>query len=396
MDKHIFQCIDAHTCGNPVRLILSEKPKLKGDSMSEKRLDFIKNHDWIRKSLMFEPRGHDMMSGAMIYPPKNPENDFSILFLETSGCLPMCGHGTIGVVTIAIEENIITPKIEGALKIEVPAGTIEIKYDKKGDKVNWVEIKNVDSYLAAEKLSIISDNLGHINFDVSYGGNFYAIIERQENYNGLENYKAEQLISYSREIRHKINKKYLNKFIHPLDNSIRDVSHILWTGAVIDSESSSRNAVFYGDKAIDRSPCGTGSSARMAQLFSQNKLKVDDIFVHESYIGSKFICRIDDSKLVDKLGQFPLPIEVFPMARSYVSREIIARKGQPIYRENFITDNGNEIIDVHNLDIFNPLTMEESINQITGVVTVGLFAKRKADILLLSNDDGVSEIRTDK
>ena len=97
---------------------------------------------------MFEPRGHDMMSGAMIYPPKNHENDFSILFLETSGCLPMCGHGTIGVVTIAIEENIITPKIEGTLKIEVPAGTIEIKYDKKGDKVNWVEIKNVDSYLA--------------------------------------------------------------------------------------------------------------------------------------------------------------------------------------------------------------------------------------------------------
>jgi ribose 5-phosphate isomerase A len=110
----------------------------------------------------------------------------------------------------------------------------------------------------------------------------------------------------------------------------------------------------------------------------------------------KFICIIDDSKLVDKLGQFPLPIEVIPMARSYVSREIIARKGQPIFRENFITDNGNEIIDVHNLDIVNPLTMEENINQITGVVTVGLFAKRKADILLLSSDDGVSEIRTDK
>ena len=329
MDKHIFQCIDAHTCGNPVRLILSEKPKLKGDSMSEKRLDFIKNHDWIRKSLMFEPRGHDMMSGAMIYPPKNPENDFSILFLETSGCLPMCGHGTIGVVTIAIEENIITPKIEGALKIEVPAGTIEIKYDKKGGKVNWVEIKNVDSYLAAEKLSIISDNLGHINFDVSYGGNFYAIIERQENYNGLENYKAEQLISYSREIRHKINKKYLNKFIHPLDNSIRDVSHILWTGSVIDSESSSRNAVFYGDKAIDRSPCGTGSSARMAQLFYQNKLKVDDIFVHESYIGSKFICRIEKSSKIHNIDGISPVIRGWAKIHGY--NKIIVDKDDPFH-----------------------------------------------------------------
>jgi len=329
MDKHIFQCIDAHTCGNPVRLILSEKPELKGDSMSEKRLDFIKNHDWIRKSLMFEPRGHDMMSGAMIYPPKNHENDFSILFLETSGCLPMCGHGTIGVVTIAIEENIITPKIEGTLKIEVPAGTIEIKYDKKGDKVNWVEIKNVDSYLAAEKLSIISDNLGHLIFDVAYGGNFYAIIENQENYNGLENYKAEQLISYSREIRHKINKKYLNKFIHPLDNSIRDVSHILWTGAVIDSESSSRNAVFYGDKAIDRSPCGTGSSARMAQLFYQNKLKVDDIFVHESYIGSKFICRIEKSSKIHNIDGISPVIRGWAKIHGY--NKIIVDKDDPFH-----------------------------------------------------------------
>ena len=99
MSKHIFECIDAHTCGNPVRLILTEKPDLEGISMSEKRLDFLKKFDWIRKSLMFEPRGHDMMSGGMIFPPQDSKNDFAILFLETSGCLPMCGHGTIGTVT---------------------------------------------------------------------------------------------------------------------------------------------------------------------------------------------------------------------------------------------------------------------------------------------------------
>ena len=107
MTKHIFDCIDAHTCGNPVRLILSKNPDLAGTSMSQKRSDFIKNFDWIRKSLMFEPRGHDIMSGGMIFPPNDPNNDFSILFLETSGCLPMCGHGTIGIVTIALEENLI-------------------------------------------------------------------------------------------------------------------------------------------------------------------------------------------------------------------------------------------------------------------------------------------------
>tara|TARA_B100001287_G_scaffold149553_2_gene125920 strand:- start:2808 stop:3815 length:1008 start_codon:yes stop_codon:yes gene_type:complete len=292
MSKHIFECIDAHTCGNPVRLILSEKPILKGISMSEKRLDFLKNFDWIRKSLMFEPRGHDMMSGGMIFPPQNSKNDFAILFLETSGCLPMCGHGTIGIVTIALEENLLKPKVEGILNIEVPAGVIQVTYQKKDNKVSWVEIENVDSFLTDKNLSVISDNLGKINFDVSYGGNFYAIIEKQKNYSDLEDYKAEQLISYSREIRDKINKKYLDRFIHPYNESIKNVSHILWTGNVIDPKASSRNAVFYGDNAIDRSPCGTGSSARMAQLFLQNKLKVGDIFVHESFIGSKFNCRI--------------------------------------------------------------------------------------------------------
>ena len=329
MSKYIFKCIDAHTCGNPVRLILTENPKLKGKTMSEKRLDFLKNYDWIRKSLMFEPRGHDMMSGGMIYLPENLENDFSILFLETSGCLPMCGHGTIGIVTIALEENLIKPKVEGVLKIEVPAGTIEVNYKMKNEKVEWVEIKNVDSYLADKNLIIHSDGLGEIKFDVSYGGNFYAIIENQKNYLGLKNYKAEELISFSREIRDKINKKYPNRFIHPIDKSIRDVSHILWTGQVIDNESSSRNAVFYGDKAIDRSPCGTGSSARMAQLFSQNKLKVGEVFIHESYIGSKFVCRIEKSSKIQKIDGISPVIKGWAKIIGY--NKIIVDSSDPFY-----------------------------------------------------------------
>ena len=330
MSKYIFECIDAHTCGNPVRLILTENPKLNGKTMSEKRLDFLKNYDWIRKSLMFEPRGHDMMSGGMIYPPENSENDFSILFLETSGCLPMCGHGTIGIVTIALEENLIKPKVEGVLKIEVPAGTIEVNYKIKNEKVEWVEIKNVDSYLADKNLIIHSDGLGEIKFDVSYGGNFYAIIEPQKNYFGLNNYRAEELISFSREIRDKINKKYANRFIHPIDKSISDVSHVLWTGQVLNDESSSRNAVFYGDKAIDRSPCGTGSSARMAQLFAQKKLKVDEDFVHESYIGSKFTCRIEKSSKINNINGISPVIRGW--AKIYGYNKIIVDSSDPFYK----------------------------------------------------------------
>ncbi len=298
MSKKIFTCIDGHTCGNPVRLVVDGAPILEGKDMSEKRQFFLKNFDWIRKGLMFEPRGHDMMSGAMIYPPHNPKNDCSILFIETSGCLPMCGHGTIGAVTIAIEEKIIKPKTDGTLRIETPAGTIEINYLYKNGKVEWVEFTNVGSYLCSEDLNVISNDLGDINFDVSYGGNFYAIIDYQKNFSGIQDYSANDIIKYSHEIRKKINLKYPDEFIHPIDSTIRDVSHILWVGDKIDLSSSSRNAVFYGDKAIDRSPCGTGTSARMAQMYFKGKLCLNEEFVHESYIGSKFIGTIKEESVM--------------------------------------------------------------------------------------------------
>ena len=327
MNRTSFSCIDGHTCGNPVRLVIDGAPDLEGKDMSEKRQFFINNFDWIRKGLMFEPRGHDMMSGAIIYPPHNPKNDCSILFIETSGCLPMCGHGTIGAVTIAIEENIVKPKKDGLLKIETPAGTIEIVYCKKNGKVEWVELKNVESYLCSENLSIVSSDLGEINFDVSYGGNFYAIIDYQNNFSGIQDYSANDIIKYSNEIRKKINLKYKSKFIHPIDSTIRDVSHILWIGDKIDKESSSRNAVFYGDKAIDRSPCGTGTSARMAQLYFKGNLKLNEEFIHESYIGSKFIGTIIKES---KLGTYrSITPKIKGWARIHGYNKIIIDKDDP-------------------------------------------------------------------
>ncbi len=288
MSRNTFVCIDAHTCGNPVRVIKSGGPKLLGNTMSEKRQYFIKEYDWIRTGLMFEPRGHDMMSGSILFPPHNPENDFAILFLETSGCLPMCGHGTIGTITIGIEEGLITPKIPGKIKMEAPAGLVEIEYQQTGKKVDWVKLTNVKSYLAFEGLTIDCSELGEIKFDVAYGGNFYAIVDPQENFSGVHDFTASQIIQYSQEVRSKIREKYPNKFVHPEDETIKDVTHLLWTGDTIDSNSHGRNAVFYGDKAIDRSPCGTGTSARLAQLHAKGKLKKGEEYIHESYIGSRF------------------------------------------------------------------------------------------------------------
>ena len=333
MSRHIFHCIDAHTCGNPVRLIKQGGPELIGANMNEKRLHFIKEYDWIRKGLMFEPRGHDMMSGSILYPPHNPENDFAILFIETSGCLPMCGHGTIGTITIAIEEDLITPKIPGKIRMEAPAGLVEIEYKQTGKKVEWVKLINVKSYLAAESLSIDCPELGELKFDVAYGGNFYAIVDPQQNFSGVHDFSASKIIQFSQVVREKINKKYPDRFVHPENDSIRDVSHMLWTGIPIDPTSSGRNAVFYGDKAIDRSPCGTGTSARMAQLLAKGKLKKGEDFIHESYIGSKFIGRIEqETTIKDKTAIIP---SIQGWAKVYGYNTIIIDKEDDPYAHGF-------------------------------------------------------------
>lgn len=266
--------------------------------MMEKRLYFLEHYDWIRRGLMFEPRGHDMMSGSIIYPPVSDENDAGILFIETSGCLPMCGHGTIGTVTVAIEEGLILPKNPGLLRLETPAGLVSVQYTTRGKKVTSVRLTNIPSFVHSTALKT-SCSLGQLQVDVAYGGNFYAIVDPQEIYNGIDAYTAGELIGWSREIRKNLNENY--QFVHPANENIKGLSHVLWTGKTIDTEATARNAVFYGDKAIDRSPCGTGTSARMAQWHAQGKLKKDELFIHESIIGSKFTGRVEE-ELVNPFG----------------------------------------------------------------------------------------------
>ncbi|MCH5719738.1 4-hydroxyproline epimerase [Niabella hibiscisoli] len=290
--KYTFDCVDAHTCGNPVRLVKKGGPELQGHNMSEKRQHFLREYDWIRTGLMFEPRGHDMMSGSVLYAPHDPANDVAVLFIETSGCLPMCGHGTIGTITIAIEEGLIQPKTPGIVRMEAPAGLVMIEYKQVEGKVKTVKLTNVPAFLHSTELVVNCPELGELVVDVAYGGNFYAIVDAQKNYKGIDEYSADKLIAWARELRKNINDKY--EFVHPDDPTINGCSHILWTGDTIDKTSTARNAVFYGDKAIDRSPCGTGTSARMAQWYTKGKLKKGDEFIHESIIGSKFIGRIEE------------------------------------------------------------------------------------------------------
>ena len=266
--------------------------------MSDKRMDFINNHDWIRKSLMYEPRGHDGMSGAFLYPPTRDDCDIGILYIEVSGCLPMCGHATIGTVTFLIENGLVTPHEKGVINLDTPSGKVVAHYDQVGDFVEKVRIYNVPSYLAEVGITIDCPDLGELVFDIAYGGNFYAIFEPQKNYKGLGHFSVDLILKYSPIIRDLINKKVT--ILHPEDNTINGVKHLLWACKPQNASSHGRCAVFYGAKAIDRSPCGTGTSARMAQLHGKGKLKLGDDYINESIIGTIFEGRVEE---ITQVGQ---------------------------------------------------------------------------------------------
>jgi 4-hydroxyproline epimerase len=300
MAVHTFTCIDGHTCGNPVRLVAGGGPRLDGATMLERRAHFLRDFDWIRTGLMFEPRGHDMMSGSILYPPTRPDCDVGVLFIETSGCLPMCGHGTIGTITMGIENGLITPRAPGRLSIDAPAGKVDIAYVQEGRFVEEVRLTNVASFLFASGLTAEVEGLGEVVVDVAYGGNFYAIVEPQKVFADMADHTAGQLIDWARKLRAALNAKY--DFVHPEHPAINGLSHVMWTGKPTVAGAHGRNAVFYGDKAIDRSPCGTGTSARMAQLAARGTLAVGDTFHHESIIGSIFKGRVEAATQVAGRG----------------------------------------------------------------------------------------------
>ena len=303
MASHTFFCIDSHTCGCPVRVVAGGAPPLKGASASERRQHLLNEYDWVRTGLMFEPRGHDMMSGSILYPPTRPDCDLGIVFIETSGSLPMCGHGTIGTVTVALERGLVQPKTPGKLRLDTPAGVVEATYVRNGEHVDAVRITNVASYVHATGVEVECPEYGALTIDIAYGGNFYAIVEPQKNYRGLEHMTANDIIRLSPAFRENVNAAI--DCVHPEDGTIRGVKHIMWTGKPAAPGAHGKSAVFTAKRAIDRSPCGTGTSARMALLHSRGELKQGQDYIHESFIGSLFRGRVEG---LAKVGNHPAVI----------------------------------------------------------------------------------------
>ena len=302
MASHTFFCIDSHTCGCPVRVVAGGAPPLRGASASERRQHLLAEYDWVRTGLMFEPRGHDMMSGSILYPPTRPDCDLGIIFIETSGSLPMCGHGTIGTVTVALERGLVHPKTPGKLRLDTPAGVVEATYVQNGEHIDTVRIVNVPSYVHATGIEVDCPEYGALTINIAYGGNFYAIVEPQKNYRGLEHMTANDIIRLSPTFRARVNAAIT--CVHPEDETIRGVEHIMWTGKPSEG-ADGKSAVFTAERAIDRSPCGTGTSARMALLHARGELKQGQDYVHESFIGSLFRGRVEG---LAKVGNHPAVI----------------------------------------------------------------------------------------
>ncbi|MEX3990083.1 4-hydroxyproline epimerase [Paraburkholderia sp. EG286A] len=297
MTRHRFKCIEGHTEGMPVRMVIDGAPSLTGRTMAERREDFVKRHDWIRRALMLEPRGHSHMSGTLLYPPVSANADMSLLFIETTGCLPMCGHASIGSISFALEAGLVKPKAPGTVVVDAPAGKLSARYEQDGNRVTSVRFTNVPSFLLHRDVEVVHPKLGKLVLDIAYGGNFYPIVEVQQNFPGCEHFNPQQLLEWGREMQALLNETM--QVVHPDNPLIRGVKHCMWTGAPLSADADARAVVIAGESLIDRSPCGTGTSARVAQRYARGLLEAGQAFRHQSLIGSCFIGRVESTTRLD-------------------------------------------------------------------------------------------------
>lgn len=258
--------------------------------MSEKMLYMKEHYDWIRNFLMNEPRGHDVMSGTLLVEPCHPEADIGAIFIETGGYLPMCGHDTIGTCTALVETGMVeVTEPYTYVNMDTPAGLIEVKIKVVDGKAEEVTFANAPSFLL-KSIEIDVDDIGKLECDIAYGGNFYGIIDARKLGLELSTNNASTIIEKAIAIRNAINNK--ESVIHPEHNFISGLTHIEFFSDPAHPEANVKNTVVVPPGGIDRSPCGTGTSAKLATMFAKNEIRVDELFVHESIVGSLFKARI--------------------------------------------------------------------------------------------------------
>jgi len=286
-----FSTIDTHTSGEPTRTIIGGLPYIPGKSIFEKMIYFRKNMDWVRTALIFEPRGHTGMSGVILTEPAHPEADMGIIFIEVCGYPLMCGHGIIGVSTAVVETGMIEANEPITyITFDTPAGLTRVKVQVENGVAKWVTFRNIPSFAIENNVGIDIPNAGEIKMDISYGGNVFAILPAADVRVKISPENTSELIEKGKIIRDAVNAQV--KIRHPEIDYVNSCTHVEFYSEPTTKEAHFKNAVFFADSCIDRSPCGTGTSARLASLYAKGELKLNEEFVHESIIGSIFRAKV--------------------------------------------------------------------------------------------------------
>jgi proline racemase len=288
---HVYHAVDSHTEGMPTRVITGGVGVLPGATMAERRVNFMRDRDGLRTLLMTEPRGHSAMSGAILQPPTREDADWGVLYIEVSGCLPMCGHGTIGVATVLVETGMVEiTRPVTTIRLDTPAGLVTASvHIGPNDEAQSVTIENVPSFAVGLERVVKVQGFGEVGYDLAFGGNFYAITSLEALGLPFDRAHKQPILEAGLAIMAAINEA--DEPTHPSDPAIRGCHHVYFAAPGSDARHS-RHAMAIHPGWFDRSPCGTGTSARMAQLHARGELGLDTDFVNESFIGTRFIGRL--------------------------------------------------------------------------------------------------------
>ncbi|MBE3095420.1 MAG: proline racemase family protein [Actinobacteria bacterium] len=298
--KSIFT-IDSHTMGEPTRVVTAGIPFIPGNSMMEKKIYLKEKLDYIRKLLMLEPRGHNGMFGSVLTQPVNPSADLGVIFMDTEGYLNMCGHGSIGTVTVVLEMGLISMKEPiTEVVLDTPAGLVKAQAKISQGRVEEVTFQGVPSFVFKVDHKVLLPEVGEINVDIAFGGNFFGIVSAKDLGIKVERKNISRLIYLSIRLREELNKSI--KVTHPENRYINSIDLIEIYDSPTDSEADLKNCVIFGKGQIDRSPCGAGTCAKLAVLYNKGKIRINEEFVYESILGTKFKGRIDTET---KVGDFP-------------------------------------------------------------------------------------------
>jgi proline racemase len=283
----VISALDTHTAGEPTRIVMSGLPPIRGETMAEK-WDYARSHiDHLRQALMHEPRGHRDMFGAIVTSPCHPEADWGLLFMDSGGFLTMCGHGTIGTAIALVQMGMAEPKEpETVIVFDTPAGLVRAHVCVENGRAVQAWIQNVPAFLYRGDVPVQIPGMGTIRVDIAFGGNFFALVDSKEIGVAVDPAYTRQLVSIGLLIRDSVNEQVSVQ--HPLEKHINKVELTEITAPPTKPEAHARNVVIFGEGSVDRSPCGTGTCARMATLYAKGELKLGDPFVHESILGSLF------------------------------------------------------------------------------------------------------------